>query len=93
MNNYNIIIISYNTIINFLIKVCSGTVNQNLNIVIDDGMHFHLGCSTTFMGQMWYFGSQTAKRQVRCFNRNNKAPRFRYFFFTFWGRIACKNRV
>ena len=43
----------------------SGTVNQNLNIAIDADMQFSLGCSTTFMGQMWYFGSQNAKRQVQ----------------------------
>ena len=56
---------------NSLVKVYSGTVKQNLNIVSDEDMHFYLGCSTTFMGQMWHFGSQDAKRQVTCVNRNN----------------------
>ena len=41
---------------NSLVKVYSGTVNQNLNIVIDADMKLFKGCSTIFMGQMWYFG-------------------------------------
>ena len=41
---------------NSLVKMHLGTVNQNLNIVIDADMEIVRGCSTIFMGQMWYFG-------------------------------------
>ena len=52
---------------NSLVKVYLGTVNQNLNIVIDADMDFYMGCSTIFMGQVWYFGGHTAKKQVSLF--------------------------
>ena len=45
-----------------------GNINEDLSFEYGDGTEAYQGCGVTFQNEFWYFGGNSHKRQVNCFN-------------------------
>ena len=43
-----------------------GNVDNDLRFEYGEEANAHNGCGATLMGEMWYFGGSSNKRQVSC---------------------------